>query len=692
MSVFRQSLRLKMILAAGLLLALAAAFSNPAPAAAAPVAPTITSAEVQPDQTTIRLQWRHTGQSLHSYEIFYRPLGSSSWLWSSSSSVGAAHGSYVPIVAGQSTYVRDFRATGLTPGRSYEVTVKALESSGCPCSNPDTSKVTVVMNPPLTGVTATSSGTSITLKWAPYSAKPFAAFDLYLSAGTGSPSWVALETSPTATSHTFTGLTPGQTYSVGVRATQTRVQPTGGAPVKWAMTTQAMKTVQVAARCPASNERFCAVYPNAFVTTDKSLPTRINGVNLKRSVFRNPAGTWQTPYVAQEIAALGRTGAPAFNTVRIAMDWAYFQKKSGTAVVIDTGAFGQLDILIDSAINQGLNVILDPIHISQPAQTNVCPSNPALPGEAAMRGAHRNIPAWAWQQVGLTPGMTCENGTAWNNKVDDVLALQSTADYLRYILNRYDGDTARGKHVIAIDLVNEPNADGTTAKIQNERLRDAVYVPWLSATGPKSLRAVDPDKILVLEGIAGNTSLQGLNLAPIAKPNVVFSIHDYFTGALGTNIGQGYGMSSSGWPTRIEHGDVGSPFPYQPTIQSYAMRSSEHRTYVQQFITWLDPYKLPLYVGEYGIYSPCGDKTTALAATRLPWPTQYAADTYVLYESLSVKVNGVSTPVVLPRTYWTHGHWDAMGLWWRDSYACGTTKPQSYFPYAKKLTGNVTRP
>ena len=35
------------------------------------------------------------------------------------------------------------------------------------------------------------------------------------------------------------------------------------------------------------------------------------------------------------------------------MDWSYFQKQSGSSIVIDDEAFAQLDSIIDEAIEQG---------------------------------------------------------------------------------------------------------------------------------------------------------------------------------------------------------------------------------------------------------------------------------------------------------------------------------------------------
>ncbi len=117
---------------------------------------------------------------------------------------------------------------------------------------------------------------------------------------------------------------------------------------------------------------------------------------------------------------MGGAGAPAFNTVRLAMDWSYFQKQSGSSIVIDDDAFAQLDSIIDEAIEQGLYVILDPMHLSN-VGTASNPNSAMCREDPVMAGAHKGIPAWAWTKVGATPGTSCESSTAWDALADDAL-------------------------------------------------------------------------------------------------------------------------------------------------------------------------------------------------------------------------------------------------------------------------------
>jgi aryl-phospho-beta-D-glucosidase BglC (GH1 family) len=646
------------------------------PAAAAAPASTIKYLEVEADSTTLKLSWDHVGGTIDSYEIQYRPAGTSTWIWSGSSTVGETYGSWVPYVAGQTTYTKEFRATGITPGNSYEISVRTIPTTGDP-SDRDLSKVTVKTNPPLGTLTtsATVAG-NLTVTWPTYTATPFFQYDLYLKEGTGTPSWKTFNQTASATSHTFTGLTPGATYTVGVRVSQSQAR-LNDQPVKWVRSE--MKTATQAVPLTASNELFYSDAPNSFVNTTTNSPVIINGANVKRTAHKKN-GVWETPYVLDEIEAMGTSGAPNFNTVRLAMDWSYFQKKVGTSIVIDTDAFAQLDTIIDQARARGLYVILDPMHLSNVGSASN-PNSAMCQEDPAMAGAHKGIPAWAWTKVGGTPGAWCDTNTGWDNLTDDALALQDTADYLKFVLNRYNGSTARGKAVIAVDLVNEPAADGANAVDRTQKLVNNVYGPWLAATGTKSLRATDPDKILIVTPVAGNGSLAGVDLAPVALPNVVMTFHDYFGQSLGTNATYGIGYGASGYATAKEDTDQtsnsalgGTYIPYNPASKAYATRKAEHATFVQNAVNRAAAAGMPLYIGEYGIMNPCN-------GGNLAYSTKYAQDTYAIYQSLG-----------LSRTVWTHGYWDDMSIWWREAGTCGTTPQGSYFPYAADLTGGATRP
>ena len=421
----------------------------------------------------------------------------------------------------------------------------------------------------------------------------------------------------------------------------------------------------------SGQELFYSDYPHAFISYDTDEPVLINGVNIKRGPHKNSGGSWETPYINEEITAIGQSDAPDFNVIRIAMDWPYFNTAAG---VFDSVAFGQLDILIDNAIEQGLYVILDPIHVREPG--GACSEN------AVMAGARWNIPAWAWTAVGApaNPGGSCSGTTATSELMDDVLALQATADYLQYILTRYNASTARGQQVIAVDLVNEPRADGATAQAQFSKIL-SVYEDWLAPSGSKSLRAVNADKILIVTALHGDILLAGMDLSVLQEPNVVFTFHDYFARALSTSPTYGLGYSGSGFASQQERTYSSSPTPYDPAVLSYANRRAERRAYMQQYLDWLEAYQLPLYIGEYGILNPCAGGDAAFSA-------QYAADTYEVYSNLYVISGSQSIPIKMPRTWWTHGYWDGLALWYRSG-TCNGTGPKEYFPYAMELTGEL---
>lgn len=424
-------------------------------------------------------------------------------------------------------------------------------------------------------------------------------------------------------------------------------------------------------RLASGQELFYSDYPHAFVSSDTDEPVVINGVNIKRGPHKQSSGLWETIYINEEITAAGQSDAPDFNAIRIAMDWPYFNTAAG---VFDSQAFEQLDILIDNAIEQDLYVILDPIHVRGPGG--------ACSEDAVMAGARWDIPAWAWTAVGApaNPSGSCDGTTATSDLMDDVLGLQATADYLKYILTRYDASTARGRQVIAVDLVNEPRADGTTAQTQFSKIM-TVYADWLAPSGSKSLRVANPDKILIIEALHGDISLAGMNLSALQQPNVVFSFHDYFGRALATSPTYGLGYSGSGYASQQERTYASSPTPYNPSALSYAARKTEHLAYLQQYLDWLGAYQLPLYIGEYGILNPChgGDAV---------FSPQYAIDTYQLYDNLYVVDGGQTVPLKVPRTWWTNGYWDDMALWYRSG-TCGGVGPKAYFPYAKELTGEL---
>ncbi len=91
------------------------------------------------------------------------------------------------------------------------------------------------------------------MSWPAYTAKPFHQYDLYLGEGAGTPSWATYITTIGTTSHTFTGLTPGKQYTVGVRVTQSQAR-LNNQPIRWVRSEMKTAAQRVRARqcahCP----------------------------------------------------------------------------------------------------------------------------------------------------------------------------------------------------------------------------------------------------------------------------------------------------------------------------------------------------------------------------------------------------------------------------------------------------------
>ena len=91
--------------------------------------PILRTAEAQADGVTVHLSWPAVRNTVTSYEIWYRPTGTTTWVWSSTGDVGENYRSWVPVVAGTTEYVRDFRATGLTAGGTYDISVRSVAAT-----------------------------------------------------------------------------------------------------------------------------------------------------------------------------------------------------------------------------------------------------------------------------------------------------------------------------------------------------------------------------------------------------------------------------------------------------------------------------------------------------------------------------------------------------------------------------------
>jgi endoglucanase len=272
-----------------------------------------------------------------------------------------------------------------------------------------------------------------------------------------------------------------------------------------------------------------ANYP--FVKQDGT-PVKINGVNQRNVGSYSPASL-----CGGDINNWAGWKARGLNAVRLAMDWPSFEPTQGT---ISTTALQRLDDTIAAAKNNGLYVILDPIHL---------------------KTVSGNLPNWVSGQNAI---QKIQNNGSF---------------YLKTIAARYKNDPK----VIAIDLVNEPHVNPLPFD-QNSNL--TMYNTLINA-----VRSVDAEKILMIEPITGDSSWDGVDWNILQnKYNLVLSHHSYFAG------GDDDGYSASGWGGAGNSLSSGSA-DYLSSTTSYA----EMARHYDKMVGWSQVSGLPLYLGEYGI-------------------------------------------------------------------------------------------
>ena len=244
-------------------------------------------------------------------------------------------------------------------------------------------------------------------------------------------------------------------------------------------------------------------------------------------------------------------------------------------------------------------------------------------------------------------------------------------------------------------MTSHTHADGATQTIGHDPAGwtdtitiDSVYTRWLAPTGEASLRSANATKILILSPDKGDASLEGVNLAPVSQPNVVWSHHDYTLAVTGESSA-GAGYSQDGWVTpqmqdRSETRRPGAP-TYDPTLVPFDRRLAERRDYLAQMQGWAAAGGLPIFVGEYGILNTCapeGDLDTG---------GEYAVHSQRLYDD--AEVDGAAAPV--SRTWWQLSLGGAFGgefgLLTLGGRTCPGGNDAGWMPYAFDLTGGRTR-
>jgi hypothetical protein len=316
---------------------------------------------------------------------------------------------------------------------------------------------------------------------------------------------------------------------------------------------------------PVSNELFHTAYPHAFVNA-AGQSVRLDGVNVKRVI--NPADNW-----THSVANYQPLKAKGFNVLRFALDWPDFETANG---VFNPTAIALLKTAVANAKAAGLFVILDPIHI---------------------KGGGTNVPSWALVSGG-----------------DDIDSInQYGAAYWRFMATQFKDEA----NVIAYDLVNEPYA---RAFDQNRVLR--MYAGLMT-----TVRAIDPDKIITIEPMWGNSGISGaladFSILPF-KDNLIWQLHDYFAG------GDDDGYDAAGIPRGSYVFDGTSGYP--------ASQPAQLERYITINLDRLAQEAIPAFVGEYGLGNGVANHDL--------WVQQQTA----IYDKYD-----------LSRTYWSW-QWDRMQI------------------------------
>jgi hypothetical protein len=267
---------------------------------------------------------------------------------------------------------------------------------------------------------------------------------------------------------------------------------------------------------------------DAFVTPSGA-PLDLRGVNIVPLGAEEPSRTLSGSHYTE----IEREG---FNAVRLVVYWDLLEPHRGR---FDHVALHTLDRAIARAQASRLYVILDEIH---------------LWGRRGMDG----IPRWARRGDSVTSVLS--NGGA----------------YLRMLARRYREEPA----VAGYDLVNEfhryPIDQNSVLGAYNTLIRQ--------------VRAVDRNKIILIEPTYGDTSVAGAlaNFRILTeRRNVVWSIHDYFAGG----NADGYGADGGQAGNYTWDGRTGYAHPDPTELENHLL--------VQ--LRKMRAVRLPIWIGVFGI-------------------------------------------------------------------------------------------
>lgn len=444
--------------------------------------------------------------------------------------------------------------------------------------------------------------------------------------------------------YTLDGLSGGTAYEITVAAILDQSDPrVGSNPDDATLTATTTGGVGTSPSCQNTSERYCVEWPNGFVDTEAAggpAAFPVNGINLRDAVTDN----WH-----YNVNKLAGDGAPAFNTLRIALNWQRFQPEAGS---LDDPtnlpqAWSRLDQLIQAAAVNGFKVILDPIHVRKQSDDKY--------GE--LPGSMWNLTGWAWNDYydqqsdpdlpptgqGSQYYDIAHDRDEWNHHVDDILDGYALP-YLQTVVARYGSN----ENVIAIDLVNEPRnyPFGANAQDENQELIE-MQLGWVD-----SLRTIDPDTPLIVEPMAGNidpTCIDFSGLAPPTRPNLMIALHDYYHGDKEGNPVDGYKTNCD------SIGERSGDYSYTPSL-TRQQRQASQKAMIDSWLAETGGHGVPLFIGEYGYNKFITNMTDAIT------------DKYQLYQSVN------SAGVALPRTYWVAQYDGAKELYDDDNDVNGVDK------------------
>ena len=301
------------------------------------------------------------------------------------------------------------------------------------------------------------------------------------------------------------------------------------------------------------------------------------GVNLGNYLEAPPGQNWGVQYDASDLAAIRSEG---FDHVRIPIAWHHYTGPAPN-YSLSSQMFSKADFLVQNALDQGLNVIINIHHFDE------FTSNPS----------------------------------AWTEKFHAIWR-QIAAHYASYS----DG--------LAFELLNEPHGTATT-EVMNPIYAEAI----------RQIRETNPNRTLFVGPGDWNriAELSALRL-PAEDENIIVTVHNYEP-FLFTHQGAEWTMPNTATKGIQYPGPPDTPIVPAPGIsqgardwiEAYNTRPAESnpssakafRGQLQLARDWSDYYGRPVHVGEFGAYDTYMDSASrvryytdfrqAMEELAIPW-------------------------------------------------------------------------